>query len=284
MFRWFLSIVFVLVLVGCSDKTNVVEPEPNELPIIDRVIVPTRVEANIPITLQIITRDSDKDYLTIVWETSEGVVKGDVWTPPDHATQVVISVHVSDGTNPIVTQSKNVTVIKPVTVEPPPVVQQPLLEPERFPEPPSQPEPEPQPEPEVVEAWNIVGKVGIEHIAPGQETLKVSIGDTIEQVNAIVLRAEWKGNDGQLLFHPRFGEFHCLYENGKVSVITTDQARFRTPEGIGVGSHINTMKAKYGKPDLVDQGVQFTSYLYFGHGYMFSTRGNDNVIVISVRG
>ena len=43
------------------------------------------------------------------------------------------------------------------------------------------------------------------------------------------------------------------------------------------------MKAKYGEPDLVDQGVQFTSYLYFGHGYLFSTRGNDNVIIISVR-
>ena len=285
MFRWFLFIVSVLALISCDDKIGV-EPElpPNEPPIIDRVIVPTRVEANIPITLQIIARDPDKDYPTIVWEASEGIVKGDVWTPPDRATEVVISVHVSDGTNPIVTQSKNVTVIKPVTAEPPPVVQQPLLEPEPLPQPLPQPEPEPRPEPEVVEAWNIIGKVGIEHVAPGQEPLKVSIGNTVEQVNALALRGEWRADDIQLLFHPRFGEFACLYKNGKVATISTDQARFKTPEGIGVGSHMNDVKAKYGQADQVDEGGAFTSYLYFGDGYMFSTRGNDLVLIITVRG
>ena len=278
MFRRFLSIVFILALISCADDTPVVESEPNDPPVIDRVILPNQVEANTPLKLQVIARDADKDYLTIVWEVSEGSVDADVWTPPDRATQVVISVHVTDGTNPTVTQSRNVTVNKepPPEPEPPP----PLVQPE-----PPSPQPElPPREPEVVEAWNIIGKVGIEHIAPGQETLKVSIGDTIEQANATALRAEWRGDDGQLLFHPRFGEFHCLYKNGKVATITTDQARFRTPEGIGVGSHINTVKAKYGEPDLVDQGVQFTSYLYFGHGYMFSTRGNNLALIITVRG
>ena len=283
MFRRFILTVLALALIGCDDKTAVVEPEPtpNEPPIIDRVIVPNRVEASTPLKLQIIARDADNDKLTVIWEVSEGTIADDIWTPPDRATKVVISVHVTDRTNPVVTQSKNVIVIKQETAEPPPVVQPPVVQ-----EPPPQPEPEPElpPEPEVVEAWNIIGRVGIEHVAPGQETLKVSIGDTIKQVNAIALRAEWRGDDGQILFHPRFGEFHCLYKNGKVATITTDQARFRTPEGIGVGSHINTVKAKYGEPDLVDQGVQFTSYLYFGHGYLFSTRGNDNVIIISVRG
>ena len=283
MLRRFLIAVFALVLIGCDDKTAVVQPPPNQPPVIDLVILPNRVEVNTPLKLQVIARDADKDYLVIVWEVSEGTVDDDVWTPPDRATKVVISVHVSDRANPSVTQSKNVTVTKPPTVDPPPVVQQSQPEPE-LPSPPPQPEPEPPPEPEVVEAWNIIGKVGIEYVAPGQETLKVSIGDTIEQANAIALRAEWRGDDGQLLFHPRFGEFHCLYKNGKVATITTDQARFRTPEGIGVGSHINTVKAKYGEPDLVDQGVQFTSHLYFGHGYMFSTRGNDLVLIITVRG
>ena len=280
MLRRFVSIVFVLAFIGCNQKIEREVP-PNEPPIIDRLVAPNRIEANTQVKLQIIARDAENDYLRITWEASEGTIAGDVWTAPDRAAKVVISVHVSDGINPPVTESKNVTVLKEETAEPPPIVQPPVVQE------PSPPQPErelPPPEPEVVEAWKIIGKVGIEHVAPGQETLKVSIGDTIEQVNAIALRAEWKGNDGQILFHPRFGEFHCLYKNGKVSAITTDQARFRTPEGIGVGSHINTVKAKYGKPDLVDQGVQFTSYLYFGHGYMFSTRGNDNVIIISVRG
>ena len=281
-FRWFLFIVSVLVLISCDDKTGVEpEPLPNEPPVIDRVILPNQVEANTPLKLQVIARDADKDYLTIVWEVSEGTIAGDVWTPPDRATQVVISVHVTDGTNPAAIQSKNVTVLKQETAEPPPIVQPPVVQEPLLP---PQPEPELPREPEVVEAWNIIGRVGIEHVAPGQEPLKVSIGDTIEQVNAIALRAEWRGDDGQLLFHPRFGEFHCLYKNGKVATITTDQARFRTPEGIGVGSHINTVKAKYGEPDLVDQGVQFTSHLYFGHGYLFSTRGNDLVLIITVRG
>ena len=143
-------------------------------------------------------------------------------------------------------------------------------------------EPEPR-EPEGIEAWNITAKVGIEHIAPGQEPLRVSIGDTIEQVNAIALRGEWREDDSQILFHPGFGEFHCLYKNGKVATITTDQARFKTPEGIGVGSLINTVKVKYGGPDRIAEGVKFTSYLYCGHGYMFSTRGNDRVLIITIR-
>ena len=283
MFRRFSFAIFVVILIGCGeDKTAVVKPEPipNKPPVIDRVILPNQVEANIPLKLQVITRDADKDKLAIVWAVSEGTVVDDVWTPPNRATQVVISVHVTDGKNPTVTQSKNVTVTKPKTAEPLP---QPLPPPQREPEPPVQPEPPPSPrKPEVVEAWTITARVGIEHIAPGQEPLRVSIGDTFEQVNALAIRAEWKGNDTQILFHPRFGEFACIYKNGKVSTIITDQARFKTPEGIGVGSHINDVKAKYGEPDRVAQGVQFTSYMYFGHGYMFSTRGNDRVLIITI--
>ena len=280
MFRRFLLIIFILILIGCEDKTAAVEPEPtpNQSPVIDRVILPNQIEANIPLKLQVITRDADKDKLTIIWGASEGTINNDVWTSPDRATQVVISVYVTDGKNPTVTQSRNITVNKEPTPEP----ELPLLPETPLP---TQPEPEPPPpEPEVVGAWNIIGKVGIEHVAPGQETLKVSIGDTVEQVNALALRGEWRGNDDQILFHPRFGEFHCLYKNGKVSTITTDQARFKTPEGIGVGSHINDVKAKYGEPDQIAQGVQFTSYMYFGHGYMFSTRGNDRVLIITIRG
>ena len=128
-FRWFLFIVSVLVLISCDDKTGVEpEPLPNEPPVIDRVILPNQVEANTPLKLQVIARDADKDYLTIVWEVSEGTIAGDVWTPPDRATQVVISVHVTDGTNPAAIQSKNVTVLKQETAEPPPIVQPPVVQ------------------------------------------------------------------------------------------------------------------------------------------------------------
>ena len=280
MLRRFLITVFALVLIGCDDKTDVVEPEPNQPPVIERLIVPNQVEANTPLKLQVIARDVDEDDLTIVWEVSEGTVAGDIWTPPDRAAQVTISVHVTDRTNSIVTESRKVTVNKELPPEPP----SPPVQPE-LPPPPPQPETEPPPrEPEVVEAWTITGRVGIEHIAPGQEPLRVSIGDTIEQVNALALRGEWRADDIQLLFHPRFGEFACLYKNGKVATISTDQARFKTPESIGVGSHMNDVKAKYGQADQVDEGGAFTSYLYFGHGYMFSTRGNDLVLIITVRG
>ena len=270
MFRRFLFAVFVLALIGCDDK-RIVEPEPppNQPPVIHGVYVTDRALATYPVTLRVLATDPDNDELTIIWEVPEGTVDDEVWIAPDRATETVITVHVSDGIHPPVSESHNITVNK--------------LPPIRTPLPPIQTHYEPPPVPDF-EIWSIASGWGIEYVVPGKVSIKVSIGDTVEQVNAIALRAEWRGDDGQLLFHPRFGEFHCLYKNGKVATITTDQARFRTPERIGVGSHINTVKAKYGEPDLVDQGVQFTSYLYFGHGYLFSTRGNDNVIIISVRG
>ena len=97
-------------------KTDVTEPEvsPNLPPVIDRLILPDRIEANTALKLQVITRDADKDKLSIVWEVSEGTVDDDVWTSPNRATEVVISVYVSDGENPAVSQTRNVTVMKTV--------------------------------------------------------------------------------------------------------------------------------------------------------------------------
>ena len=262
----FLFIMFILALIGCDGRTDVVEPEPNQPPVIDRVILPNQIEANTPIKLQVITRDVDKDSLTIIWEVSAGTVADDVWTPPDRATQVVISAHVTDGKNPTVTQSRNVTVTKTQTVEPPP------------------PQPEPPDEPDVSGEWNIIGRVGIEHVAPGQETVKVSIGDTVEQVNALAIRAEWLGHDNQTLAHPRLGAFHCLYENGKTIGITIADARYKTAEGIGIGSHTDDMVAKYGEPDNIDRGKQLTFYNYFKSGYIFGFGDTKHVVIITVRG
>lgn len=280
MSRGFLFILFVLILIGCEDKTDVIEPEvpPNQPPVIDQLILPDRIEANTPLKLQVITRDADKDKLSIVWEVSEGKVDADVWTSPNRATQVTISVHVSDGENPTVSQSQNVTVLKPVTVEPPSIVAEPppiVAEPQRDPEPPPR-------EPEVGEAWNITPGVGIEHIAPGQETIRVSIGDTVEQVNAVAERFEWIGDDSQVLFHPRLGEFHCLYEDGKTVLITIFDRRFKNREGISVGSHVDGLIEEYGDPDEISENEDLTFYFYFARGYVFMVLDDELVVGITV--
>ena len=272
MFHRFLFALSVLILIGCEDKTDVIEPEapPNQPPVIDRLILPDRIEANTQLKLQVITRDADKDKLSIVWEVSDGTVDDDLWTSPNRATEVVISVHVSDGENPTVSQSKNVTITKPVTVEPPIVPEQ-----QRDPDP-------PPPDPEVAGVWNITPGVGIEHVAPGQETIKVSIGDTIEQVNAVAEDSQWIDDISQVHFHPRLGNFHCIYENGKTVAISIFHDGFKTKEGISVGVHVDDLIAEYGNPDEIREGENFTFYFYFARGYMFSVLANKLVGVITV--
>ena len=272
MFHRFLFTLFILVLIGCEDKTDVIEPEPppNRSPVIDRLILPDRIEANTQLKLQVITRDADKDKLSIVWEVSEGTVDADLWTSPNRAAEVVISVHVSDGENPTVSQSKNVTVTQPLTVEPPIVPEQ-----QRDPDP-------PPPDPEGAGVWNIIPGVGIEHAAPGQETIKVSIGDTIEQVNALAELSGAIEDDSQVHFHPRLGDFHCIYENGKTVAISIFHDGFKTKEGISVGVHVDDLIAEYGNPDEIGEGENFTFYFYFDRGYMFSVLANKLVGVITV--
>lgn len=265
MFRRLMLTLFLLALIGCAEEeTPVVEPEPppNQPPIIDRLILPDKVEANTPLKLQVIARDADQDNLSIVWEVSEGTVDDDVWTTPDRATEVVISVHVSDHTNPTVTQTRNVIVNK--ELPPPPLVQ-----------------PEPLPG-EAVGAgeWNIIGRVGIEHVAPGQETLKVSIGDTTEEVNAIAQHIEWLREDSQILFHPRLGQFHCVYEDGKTIAITIADDLYKTAEGIRVGSHVDDVVAEYGNPDDINPGEQVTFHTYFRRGYIFGFDDTKRVVLI----
>ena len=203
---------------------------------------------------------------------SEGTIEDDLWTPPNRATEVVISVHVSDGENATVSQSKNVTVTKPVTVEP--VTVEPPIVPEQ------QRDPDPQPPdlevPEGAEAWNIIPGVGIEYVAPGKETIKVSLGDTVEQVTALAERSDWIEDNSQIHFHPRLGDFYCIYENGKTVAIGVFDAVFKTKEGIGVGAHVDDVIAEYGNPEEIGEGEKFTFYMYFAHGYMFSVPVNKH--------
>lgn len=273
MFRRLLFALFVLILIGCEDKTDVTEPEvsPNLPPVIDRLILPDRIEGNTALKLQVIARDADKDKLSIVWEASEGKVDDDVWTSPNRATEVEISVHVSDGENPAVSQTRNVTVTKPLPVEPPSVA----LEQQRDPD-------TPPPDPEVAGVWNIIPRVGIEHVAPGEETIKVSIGDTIEQVNALAELSEWLNDESQIHFHPRLGDFHCIYEDGKTAAISIFHSGFKTKEGISVGAHVNDVIAEYGNPDEIRENEDFTFYMYFAHGYMFTVLADKRVGAITV--
>ena len=283
MFRRFLSIVFILALISCADDTPVVESEPNDPPVIDRVILPNRLEANTPIKLQVIAHDADQDYLAITWEASEGTVVGNIWTPPDRAAQVAISVHVTDGTNPTVIQSRNVTVTKQETAEPPTLTEPPPQpepsppEPELEPTPP-QPEPESPPhEPEGSKTWNIIPRVGIEYIAPGQEILTIFIGDTREQAITLAERTEWVDHETQILFHPRLGEIRCFYKEGKVAAITVNHPRYKPQEDVRVGMDIDAAITKYGEPDKINQGEKFAAYLYYAHGYLFTVTRNNRI-------
>ena len=268
MFRRFLFAVFVLPLIGCDDK-RIIEPEPppNQPPVLREIYVPDPVIANYPVTLRLLASDPDKDELVIVWEVSEGTMEGDVWTPPDRVTEVVVSVHVSDGINPPVSESQNITVKR--------------LSPIPTPRLPIQTHHEPPPVPDF-EIWSIASGWGIEYVVPGKVSIKVSIGDTIEQVNALAERARWLENGSQVLFHPKLGEFLCFYEAGKIVSITVNDARYKTPWGISVGSHVDQVIAMHGQPDKITPNKELTVYMYIAERYLFGILPNKRVGSISI--
>ena len=267
MFRRFLFAVFVLALIGCDNKT-VVEPEPplNQPPVIRGVFVIGRALATYPVTLRVSATDPDNDELTIIWEASQGTVDDEVWIPPDRATEAVLTVHVSDGINAPVSESHNITVVKL------PPIPQPL---------PPQTHYEPPPVPDF-EIWSIASGWGIEYVVPGKVSIKVSIGDTVEQVNALAERSEWLENDSQVLFHPKLGEFLCFYEEGKIVSITVNDARYKTPRGISVGSHVDEVIAMHGQPDKITPNKELTVYMYIAERYLFGILLNKRVGSISI--
>ena len=129
--------------------------------------------------------------------------------------------------------------------------------------------------PALFEAWNIVSRIGIEHIAPGEEPLRVNIGDTFEQVNALAEPRNWVNDNNQVLFHHRLGKFQCLYENGKVNQIIVLDKRFKTAAGIGVGSSPREVVNEYGEPDEIREREQFTLHLYIKFNGFFGFLPND---------
>ena len=240
---------------------------PNKPPVIHAVILPTLVYPNWEVTLRVVARDPDNDELTIIWEASQGIVNNGIWTPPDRATEVVVSVHVSDSINPPVSESQNITVNK--------------LPPIRTPRLPTQIHYEPPPVPDL-EIWSIAPGRGIEYQAPGKAWIQVSIGDTVEQVNALAERSEWLENDSQVLFHPKLGKFLCFYEEGKIVSIIVNDARYRTPWGISVGSHVDEVIAMHGQPDKITPNKELTVHMYIAERYLFVILPNKRVGSITI--
>ena len=265
---WFIA--GILLICGCGDdQTTVIEPEPNKPPVIDRLILPTEIEAGTQLTLQVIARDPDKDKLSIIWQASQGTIENNVWTPPNHAAQAVISVHVTDKINPTVTQQHTINVIAP---EPPPPPEPPPI---------SEPQPPPTQEPlEPAQSWRIAQKVGLVYEQDGQPIAKVTLGDSLQVIKSI--SKEWlQSEDDARIFAfdiPQIGLLLCHFRNGKVAGIVTDDKRFKTDGGIGIGSHLNDVKAIYGKSNDI-QGAYHT---YPQLGYIFKYNEANRVASISI--
>ena len=253
-------IVFLILISACGDKTTVTQPEstPNQPPIIDRLILPNQLQANTPLKLQVIARDTDKDKLSIVWQASEGTIESDVWTPPNKATQVVISVHVTDKINATVTKSQTVTVIAP--------------------------EPSPQsnlPPPPVLQdaQWNVLARIGIEFIDAFGNRYAISRGDTLESVQKATFKQETIEN-GFIFHHIRLGSFAIGIKGQNVGRIVIWDSRYLTDKGVRVGDTRATVLEKYGEPNKIEQFDLDADYHYNGIFFVFTAEWIIKFIVV----
>ena len=116
-------------------------------------------------------------------------------------------------------------------------------------------------------------------IAPGEEPLRVNIGDTIERVTALAERTEW-ASGSPIHFHRRLGKFQCSYRDGKVIVINLEDPRYQTPDGIRVGTHIEDVIATYRGPKEIRHEAPFILYYYLDHGYIFAATTKGIIVGI----
>ena len=260
MTKTLLLLIVIGCLLGCGDdQTTVIEPEPNKPPVIERVILPNETEVSTPLQLQVIARDPDKDKLTIIWEASKGTIDDGVWTPPNHAAQVVISVHVTDKTNPTVTQQQTVKVIAP---EPPPS---------------SEP---PPPDPMLQDAqWNVLARIGIEFIDAFGNRYAISRGDTLESVQKATFKQETIEN-GFIFHHIRLGSFAIGIEGQNVERIVIWDSRYLTDKGVRVGDTRATVLEKYGEPNKIEQFDRDADYHYNGIFFVFTAEWIIKFIVV----
>lgn len=102
--------LFLALLLGCADS----EPA-NTPPVIDRFIVPDKVEPGATVELQVIAHDADGDALTYAWEADDGELESASeylvkWTVPTDVKWTNVRVFVNDGTHRSRTQSKEVEI------------------------------------------------------------------------------------------------------------------------------------------------------------------------------
>ena len=247
-----LTAILVIIISGCGESNESITPTvpTNKPPVIDRLILPTQVEANTPVNLQVIARDPDKDKLSIIWEVSEGSVNDDVWTPPNRATQVEVSVHITDGINPTVSLSKGVVVIK--TEAPPPIAQQP-------PQPVTQNPPVAQ-EP-IIDA-NL--------ITPGTGAAGIKIGDKLNKVKKLYGNPIQEEDD-IFIFRKDLLILGVSIEQDAVFILTlAGKGDMKTRGGNGLGSHWEKVRAEFGRPDEMEFDVdkywkQGISFYYDDH-------------------
>ena len=277
-----IALIVLLCCLGCGNDTPV-EPEStvNTAPKIDALILPQKVEAGSTVNLQVVARDAENDNLTINWQVSEGHVDiaTSIWTAPKDTTTVEITVFVSDRSNEAVSAKKSVEVIDttppPEPPPPPPVVSTPLE--------PVVPEPVvPEPEPVGQEDARIILRLGLVLITPGLENLGVSVEQSIDELRRLYGEPVKRVGSELLYFDaPRIGAFAVSPENNKVRSILIADPRYKTAEGIGIGSDRAEVLKAYGKPHVEDAVNRFDHYDF--KGISFAYDANWQVILIAIR-
>ena len=268
-------LISLSIVLGCGNDT-VVEPEPepkiNTPPVIDALILPQRVEAGTQVKLQIITRDAENDNLTVNWQVGEGGLDTAtaVWTAPNRSMTVEITVFVTDGTNEVVSAKRNVQVVSVEPVEPTPPPDNPTIQPPVV----DAPEPiVPEPEPVGQEEARIFPGMQIVVITPGLETIGVRLRQDIAELEQLYGKAT-PHVTGILMFNaPRIGEFGIdPNNNDEVAQIVIVDPRYKTAEGIGVGSTRAAVRKAFGEPDEANELLRFDQYRFKGITLAYDNR------------
>ncbi|MCE2395466.1 hypothetical protein J4G02_12845 [Candidatus Poribacteria bacterium] len=100
----------LFVIVGCSD-----DELHNSAPVIDRLIVPEKVNPGAVVELQVVAHDRDGDALTYVWGVDKGKLDSRTgqtvkWTVPSDLKMATVTVFANDGVNASVTKFRRVPI------------------------------------------------------------------------------------------------------------------------------------------------------------------------------
>ena len=275
-----IALIVLLSCLGCGNDTPV-EPEPtvNTAPKIDALILPQKVEAGSTVNLQVVARDAENDNLTINWQVSEGHVDiaTAIWTAPKDGTTVEITVFVSDRSNEAVSAKKSVEVVL-VELEPPAPIPEPTVEPVI--EPTVEPV-APDPEPVGREEARIIPRIGLVVITPGLENVSVGIGQSMNDLEKLYGPTRPHRIDGWVRFNePRLGAIIVSSENNVVTSIYIEDLKYKTADGIGIGTGQAEVIIAYGQPDRVNADLRLESYFAEGISFAYTDQWKVDGIFI----